>query len=228
MALYELVLRQQVNAQEVINRWNYTSTGTPVGVSGSFGLVSAAGGVLTGSPGDFPSGTLMAAIKGQQASDVIFVELAGINVYDPDDFFTIAWPSGLFGGVSGSSTALFIASGFRTNRVTRAVRRGFKRIAGVPTGAVGEFGAISSGQLALMVTTAARMTDVLNYTDGGNSLAFTPAIVKKLLYTTPAGNPAYMYFATLAEQITHLASGVTWEGYANARSQGSRQLGRGA
>lgn len=228
MALYELVLRQQTNATELINRWNYVSQGSPTGVTGSFALVSAAGGILTGDPAAFPAGEMMALVAAIQASDVIFVELAGINVYEDDDFFTIAYPSGIFGGVAAAGSAQFVASGFRTNRVTRAVRRGFKRFGGVPTGAISEFGALSVGHKASMATLAAKMSETLEYTDGGNSLSYVPTIVSKEKYTTPAGNTAYRYYSTLSAQLDHIAQGVTWEGYSIVRSQASRQLGRGA
>jgi hypothetical protein len=228
MALYEIVLQEQVNASVVINRWNYLSSGTPTGVTGSFALLVAFGAVPEGDPLDFPSGTVMAAIKAVQAADTIFVGLNSINVYEDDDFITTAFPTGIFGGVAGASSAQFVAGGLRTNRITRAVRRGFKRIAGVPAAAVGEIGGISGTYLTNLNALASVMSETLEYTEGGNALSFVPCVVSKQPYETPAGNTAYRYYASLETQLDHVASGVTWETYSNVRSQGSRQLGRGA
>jgi hypothetical protein len=228
MALYELILRQQTNAQMLINRWNYVSQGSPVGVTGSFALVSAAGAIADGDPLSFPVGGMFASIQALQANDVIFVEFMALNVYDLDDFYSIAYPTGLFGGVAQAGASLFVAAGFRTNRVTRAVRRGTKRFGGVPIGSIGEFGGLTAGYLTTMATCAAEMSATLEYTDGGNSLSFEPTIVSKQLIT-PVTNPRrYQYYPTLAEQLEHVAQGITWEAYTNTRSQNSRQLGRGA
>lgn len=227
MALYEVVLQQQLNATVLINRWNYVSSGSPVGVTGAFALAVAFGANVSGSPPVIPVGTPLAGVQGVQAEDCIFVSLSSINVYDDDDFYTAAFPTGLFGGVTGASSSQILASGFRTNRVTRAVRRGFKRIGAVPAARVGEFGALTSPQLTAMATLAGEMSDTLNYTDGGNALSFVPTVVSKQPYTTPAGNQAYRYWPTLTEQLAHVAQGVTWEVYSTARGQQSRQLGRG-
>jgi len=55
MALYEVVVEQSYAGQQCINRFNYVSSGTPSGVTGSFGLIAALGLLLEGEPVGFPA-----------------------------------------------------------------------------------------------------------------------------------------------------------------------------
>lgn len=228
MSLYEVVLNQTYFAQECVNRWNYGCVGEPVGVTGSFGLTFALGAILEGDPLDLPVGGFMATLQALQNSQVVFVDLLVRNVYDPTDFYTYAWTTPIVGGVAGGGVSPTVAFGFRTNRLRADIRRGQKRFVGVSLSDDANGGLFTGTTVTRMNAMAAKMSEVLEYTGGGNSLQFSPAVCKRERYTTPAGNPAYRYFASESTQATNSVGPVTWERLVDSRTQGSRQYGRGA
>jgi len=225
---YEVVLRGSYAGQEVINRWNYTIAGTLASVTGSFALASAFGtipDVITG----FPSDGLFQAIRNIQAASTEYIELVVKEIWDEEDFYTNPFDTGTLGSVSGAGAPGVDAIGFRTNRVTRAIRRGTKRFVGVPQGWIGDTGSLTGGatQIAALATL---MAANITYDDEGNTITFTPAVAGKEKYH-PASNPtgwAYKYYGSWALQSPHVAQGFLWQPYDNVRSQTSRQLGRGA
>lgn len=225
--LYEVVLAQQYFAQDCVNRFNYVGEGTPSGVTGSFALTFALGAILTGDPLDLPVDGFMATLQALQNSQVVFQNVLVRNVYDVNDFYTYAWTTPIVGGVSGGGTSPAIAFGFSTNRVRADVRRGQKRFVGVSLSDDANGGLWVSGAITRMNALAAKMTDALAYTEGGNSLNFSPAVCKREPYTTPAGNKAYRYHASKTTQLADTVTGVVWNRTVDARTQGSRQYGRG-
>ena len=226
--ILELVLVQSLAGQQVVNKWNYVSSGTPVGVTNSQGLIVAFGGVYDAvTTHDFPADTCMKFIRNLQSSDVKNIQLLCRNIYPGADFYEIPYPLEAAGSVDSPSLPPFAAYGFNTSRVTTAIRRGQKRFAGVTESANDGEGNLNSTFLGLMGDLADAMSANLSYTDGGNSLTFIPAIVHKEKYTTPAGNDAYRYYSTEAVQLTHLAQGFAWNTKSQVRSQTSRQYGRG-
>lgn len=227
MALYEVVLNQTYFDQDMVNRWNYGSVGVPVGVTGSFGLTHALGAILTGDPLDLPVGGFMATLQALQNSQVVFVDLLVRNIYDPTDFYTYAWTTPITGGVAGGGTSPTQAFGFRTNRLRADIRRGQKRIGGVSLSDDANGGLFAGTAITRMNALAAKMSEVLEYSEGGNSLEFSPSVFKREKYTTPAGNPAYRYYASESVQATNSVGPVTWERVPDARTQASRQYGRG-
>lgn len=221
MAILELVLRQQYYNQDIVNRWNYVSAGTPAATTLSFALVQAFGGVTIG------EGTILESIQDVQVAAVKFVDIEARVLYSDSDFYTrpfAANTTGADGGVGMSPTAAF---GFRTNRVLLSVRRGTKRFVGVPEAAVGGGGVIETGTQAALQGIADAMSLPLTYDDEGNTLTFTPAVCGKDDYVTPSGKTAYKYFPNEATQLTHTAQGILWEVYDTLRTQNSRQYGRG-
>lgn len=227
MALYEVVLNLQYLEQKFVNRWNYTSTGTPVGVTGSFALIQALGLFTTGSPSNFPAGTMGAAIQAILNEQTIFVQAIARNVYDPTDFYDYAFVPDIVGGVAGVGLSPAFAIGFNSNRVRTDIRRGQKRFGGVDGDFVANGGQLSSTAITPCATVATRMSESPSYTDGGNSLEFTPAIVHKRKFTDTDGKVKYEYYPTLSEQLAFIASGITWFVKTTIRTQGSRQYGRG-
>lgn len=228
--LYEAVLSYQYQGQQCINRWNYLSTGVPAAVSGSFGLAYALGFILSEPPDpEAPAGTLLAELVAALPDEVVF-ESATVRAaadYDPEDFYEVLFPASFTGEDAGEAAAPFLAYGFRTNRVRTDISRGTKRFAGVVEGAMMNGGTLSSSAITLLNGWADIMSAVLEYTEDGESLSYTPCVVSKLEYTTPSGKRAYKYYSTLALQLDHLAVGVTWQPYQEVRSQVSRQYGRG-
>lgn len=228
--LYEVTLRGTYFNQEIINRWNYLSTGIPAAVSGSFALASAFGAIPDGVPPVFPSNTILADIRQMTVSTMVWLActVRAASDYDPVDFYEAQFGTGLTGNQPAQGMSPTQAFGFRTNVVRTDIRRATKRFAGVGEDVVDAGGIITSGGLGNMTTLANRMSAVLTYTDEGNSLSFSPCVVSKHLYTTPKGKKAYEYYETLAEQLTHLATGIQWQPYTQTRTQTSRQYGRGA
>lgn len=227
MALFELVLKGIYAGQNCVNRFNYVSTGTPAAVTLSFALASAAGFIASGEPPVFPSSTLFSGIRSIVNGGIEFNEVIVNNIYDLTDFYTTAFPNDTTGTQAGAGAPPFVAAGFRTNLVRRDVARGTKRFAGVPAEQVLTNGSLATGYVTQLQTLADVMASNLEYDDEGNTITFQPVIVSKLKYTTPSGKFAYKYYSTLALQLDHIAQGIDWEVYDNARSQTSRQVGHG-
>lgn len=225
-SLYEVVLVQSLDGQEVINSFNFLGDGTPAAVQFSFALTSAMGFIPDA--GLYPAG-IFSKLRQLQSTDLRYVETIVKDVYSLTDFYTRPFIN-TFGQVSNASGNLptYNAYSFRTNRVTRGVRRGQRRFAGLVEGSVDNWGKLTDGNIALVNELAVLMSSTLTYNDEGNTLTFTPCIVGKQKYTTPSGKSAYRYYPTYAEQVNHLAKGVQWEGIQFITTQNSRKVGRGA
>jgi hypothetical protein len=221
----EILLRGSIAGQETINRWNYLAAGTPAAVSLSFALTAAFG--FIDSAGVFPVDSVFRQIDDVVNDNASFAEAQVRAIYNPTDFYTRPFDPPQAGKGTGECMPPFIAMGFRTNRVTLAIRRGTKRIAGVNESAVGDNGVYTAGGLSGLTEVASRMSEVITYDDEGNTLTFTPVVVQREKYTTPSGKSAYRYYATESAQADHLAQGITWSAYGEVRGQSSRQYGRG-
>lgn len=228
MPLYEVVLEQQFESQQCINRWNYLMSGTPAAVTGSFALISVLGGLALSTT--LTDGTVMGEVQTLQNNQVTFVQITARAVYIDDDFYGNAFLANTVGaqGNAGSAGSPIDAYGFRSSRVKQSIRRGYKRFVGTDTALVGSGGRINNSGDTQMALVATAMGAVLNYTDDGNSLTFTPCIASKEKYTTDSGKEAYKYYATETLQAAHLAQGILWEAYDRVSSQVSRQYGRGS
>lgn len=229
MPLYEVVLKQIYDGQEMINRWNYTRTGTPASVSGSFGLLYAMGFIPDGTPPAFPADTVFNLVRMIQTNEVHYVEAICKEIWDVEDFYTTPFVSTINGLQTGGTAPTFAAIGFRTNRVRQDIDRGTKRFSGFPQGWLGANNTVP-GSAEAAENLAEEMSAALTYDDEGNTLTYSPCVVSKEKYH-PATNPtgwAYRYYDTEAEQSTHLAQGILWQAYDTTRSQVSRQIGRGS
>lgn len=227
--IYEVTLTQRYFDQLAINRWNYLSTGTPIGVTGSFALLTAMG--LIDSAGVFPTGTIGEQLNGFQPVEVVWEGALCKAIREaPLDFYDYAYPAGTNGGNAGTDAASpALAYGFRTNRTRTDIRRATKRFVGVLEGGTNDGGVIDSATLTELEDLAALMSETLSYTDGGNSLTFAPIVVQKEEYTVPSsGKKAYRYYDTISEQMDHIMTGIVWTPYDRVRTQTSRQYGHGA
>lgn len=233
MALYEVILQQTYFGQEIINRWNYISQGTPAAVTGSFALTSALGAIfdITAVPPAYPPDHLMRLIAGAQANDVVFDFVSVRNLYSVTDFYETPFLNPLTGTGASESLSPINAFGFRTNRVRTDIRRGTKRLVGVTADTVQDGGVLTPTTLtAILNPIAAKMSEVLEYNDEGNALTFTPAIFGRERYLPNPelpDRPAYRYYPTEVEQLEHVATGILWDVYPQVRSQTSRQYGKG-
>ena len=228
MPLYEVVLEQRYMQQQCINRWNYVGSGTPAAVVPSFGLLSALG--MIANITTLEDGTVAGEIQALQNSQVIFVQATARAVYVDEDFYANPFVANTVGNVGSLATSMspLDAYGFRSNRVRQSIGRGYKRFVGMDEVFSGDGGLITTAARDQMTLIATAMGETLTYDDEGNTLTFIPCIVQKEKYTAPSGKDAYRYYATETLQAAHLAQGINWEGYAQQRSQTSRQYGRGS
>lgn len=234
MAIMEVTLAMTYRNQQCINRWNYISGGTPAAVSLSFALASAFGSIydLVAVPPGYPVDTPMSYIAAIVVAGVQFQQLTVKNVYSVTDFYQTPFVHPYVGNAAGTGSSPVLAAGFRTNLVRTDVARGTKRFVGISENFLAEGGVIEETAVDEMNNLAASMSEILTYDDEGNTLTFTPAVCGKQEYDPNPDNPdanhrAYRYFPTEAEQLAKTASGVLWQAYDTARSQSSRQYGRG-
>lgn len=229
MALMEITYQYQYQGQEMINRWNYVSGGTPAAVTLAFALVEAFAGIVVANP-DAP----LRRVLGIQHTTVDPVLLAARDVYSNTDFYEFPFPSGWAGLRGGEAASPLLAWGFFTNRVRSDIRRGTKRIGGISETDLGVGGAIAPGSEGFINAVATSMSNVLEYDDEGNTITFSPAVVKKQRYVPDPLRPtqyAYRYIPEdeggQAAQLADTVTGVLWTAYDRVRSQTSRQFGRG-
>jgi len=226
--IYEVTLAATYFDQQIINRWNYLSSGAAVGITGAAALAAALGFVVSGA--DFVTGSLARAMQLLQSTSLLYNSVLVKAIREaPTDFYDFSMPTGI-GGANGGSNAMSPTSayGFYTNRVRTDIARGTKRFAGVTEVDAGAGGAFVEGTIAAMTDLAELMSTSLPYTDGGSSLNFAPIVVQKLMYTTPPAKKAYRYYDTISEQLDHIAEGIVWTPYPQVRTQVSRQYGHGA
>ena len=224
MAIYEVTLMQEFRGVQTINRFNYILSGVPAAVTGSYALIEALG--YANSSTQTPL-TVLGHLQACQHEEVEFVNIVAKNLYSVTDFYETPFLPGTVGTI-GSVDALppFVSFGFKTNRVRSDVARGTKRFIGLNETWVNG-GTLVESALTALNTLSGAMSATLTYNDEGNTLTYTPAVCGKELYTTPKNTQAYRYYATEVEQLEHTASGVLWQAYTTARSQTSRQFGRG-
>jgi hypothetical protein len=228
MAILELVVNQKYYNQLVINRFHYVSSGTPASVSLSFGLVNAAGFVPDPpSATTFAEDTLADAFENIQVEALTYVSAYARDLFSVTDFYEIPYVNAITGDRTGSGMSPAVATGFYSNRVRTDIRRGMKRFAGLSETDCDAGGVLAAGFSASTTLMSNALGATLTYDDEGNTLTFVPAILGLEEYTTPSGKRAYRPYATQSAQLSHIAQGVTWAVYPQARTQVSRQYGRG-
>lgn len=230
--LLEVTLNYTYSNQQFVNRWNYVGSGTPAAVSMSFGLMDVLGFHPTG--GTAPSGSLLDKIAALCHTSVRFEQAICINPYDPTDFDAEPFVVQVPGRATGDGEPPMIALGFRSSQTRRDIRRGYKRFGGMSEALFSAGGGIDLPNTDI-TNLANVMADTLTYDDSGNTLTYVPAIVKKEKYPVPGSSPtryAFRYLRPLDDtgrdaQIALTAQGFLWQPYSTARTQNSRQYGRG-
>lgn len=229
MPVMEATLTASYAGQECVSRFNFITVSTTASVTLSLALAEAMG--VGGTAGAFAAGSLLESIRQLTNVGVTYTQLTTRNVYSNVDFFQLPFVSTIAGNVTAEGMPPFVAYGFKSSQSRRDVRRGYKRFVGVSETHIGNTGtllpAILNG-LALAVATA--LASPITYDDNGNVITFDPAICSKQKYVVPNSNPpreAYRYYPTEAAQIAQSATSIAWQSYTDARSQSTRQRGRG-
>lgn len=220
---YSVTLRMAVLAQQAINRWTYFIP-TGGGSSSALELLQLMGFIPTGSPLAFPTGTIGGIMQSILSAQLSFIEVEAVELYTPTDFYTAAYSPALTGGEVAGISSVTDAFGFFSTRVRTDVKRGFKRLAGVPADGYGGGSQVDPAFLGVLVTLAEAMSNVLT----GATADYSPSVFQFQEYTTPRGNKAYRKYDDPSVQATHVAYPVDWAPYGEIRTQVSRQLRRGS
>jgi len=231
--LLEVTLTTAYHAQTFVNRWNYKAEGTAPPDGFAWGLNDAMGFHPVG--GTPPVGSILEGIMNMVSQNCAAVQAICINPYDPEDFDAQPFIPRPIGPYSGQDNAPFISIGFRTNQTRRDVRRGTKRVGGLTEELFEGGGALTGAAITLADDLAALMNATLSLTVDTATSTYTPCVVKKDKYVVPGSDPerfAYRYLPPYDDtgrdaQLLLIATGLTWEPYSDARSQVSRQYGRG-
>jgi hypothetical protein len=231
--LLETTLTTTYHGQTFVNRWNYKAEGSPPPDGFAWGLNEAMGFHPVG--GTPPADTILEALMGFLSVGCAAVQAICINPYDPEDFDAQPFIPRPVGPDTAEQAAPFLAIGFRTNQTRRDIRRGTKRFSGLSELAFEDGGAVKATFIAFANTLGDKMDEVLSLTVGSDTSTYTPCVVKKDKYVVPGSDPerfAYRYLPPYDSsgrdaQLELIATGLTWEVYSDARSQVSRQYGRG-
>jgi len=229
VAILEAVLTCSYYDQLIVNRFHYLATGDATPVTPAFALLSAMGGIApTASPWTFPTDTILWQYQGNASSGVVFKSLYVRNLYDVTDFVEQAYPATVLGKNTGEGMSPAVAIGLTATRVRTDIKRASKRFAGVSEDHVEAGGVLNSTGLSVAAGLASKCSATLSYTVGGASVSMVPAVLGLEEYTAPSGNRAYRVYATESAQLDHIATGFTYSGMPQVRTQTSRQYGRGA
>lgn len=221
--LYEVLLRQTYLGQSVINRWHYNGSGTPASVQPSFGLAFAFGVVPDGEPPAFPDDTVFKRMSELQSVAVAYEELQVTALYDVEDFYVRPFVPVAHGLQTGTAMAPYEQYPFSSSRVRTDIDRGRKAVAGMIESAVGEGGVFEGGIIGNMNNLADAMSETLTYDDEGNTLTFVPCVLGFEKHTRVGKPPLYKKYATLAEQLDHVAQGILWSAKGRSSTQNTRK-----
>jgi len=227
MGFYEVVLNTQYLEQKFVNRWNYFAEEDFPTSQGAFGLIQALGLYASGSPANFPVGTMGAAIQALLNEQVIFVQAYAKNIYNPFDFYDYAFPDDVVGGVAGAGISPVLAIGFTSSRTRTDIRRGQKRFGGIDGDWVTNGGALSATAITAANTLAARMSEDVEFDTGIGIFEYKPCIASKKKPSEVPLSDGYEYWPTEDEQFGHSMFNIVWSVKDDIRTQGSRQYGRG-
>lgn len=207
--IFQLVMKQTYLGQECLNVFFYRqiSENTDPDITSAQALASA-----------FDQ-DVCPAIAGIQIEACEFDTLEVINLFDPGDLNSrniTAVSTGAIVATDALNT--FHAMEYRTSRVTRAIRRGFKRFTGMDESMV------IVGQLnPSFYTVATAVKDAMNATiqQDGEPLTpnFQPVIVKRIKYVTSSGSTAYRLPTDVVEAEYYKANFL----YTRVSTQNSRK-----
>lgn len=229
MPLYEVTLEQTYFGQQCINRWNYQAGSIPGGASGAYLLTVAMGAIADDDTPAFDLTTILGKMQQLQSASVTFVELVVKTLYSVTDFYTYAFPTGTVGGGGGEPLSPVMALGYSSDRTRADIRRSQKRFVGLTEANVENGGVLTSAYATSAQALGVMMGNPNTVTVDGVTTVFNPVTLGREKYHPPGKTTwAYRYWPTEAEQLDHVANITQFNVKNQARSQTSRQYGRGA
>jgi hypothetical protein len=158
------------------------------------------------------------AINTLQITTVTNSELYVYNLLDPTDLEVRGLSGG--GDTAGTVNTQIDAIGFRSNRTRRDIRRGFKRIGGIPDSAVVDQ-ALNTAFNTAAGTLAGLFGDQLLTTAPNPNSAYDPIVIKRIFTGITGGKRQYRLPETEGELEYFIAS--QWQHSSNIRSQATRR-----
>lgn len=229
MPLYEATLEQRYFGQQCINRWNFQSPTPPSGSSGAFLCAVAMGAVAGDTAPAFDPGLILGKLQQLQVIQAVYVQLVIKMLYSVTDFYTYAFPSGTTGAGGGEGLSPVMALGYTSDRTRADIRRSQKRFTGLAESVVDAGGTLTSAFATSAQVLGTIMGNPSVALVDGVATIFSPVVLGREKYHPPGKTTwAYRYWPTEAEQLTHVAPINDFTVKQSARSQTSRQYGRGS
>lgn len=228
MPYYEVTLQQLYFGQECINRWNYQSAAPPSGTSGAYLCAVGMGAIADDDTPAFDITTILGKLQQLQSTSVTFVELVVKTLYSVTDFYTYSFPTGTVGTGGGEPMSPTMALGFSSDRTRANIRRSQKRFVGLTESVLDAGGVLSSSYATSAQVLGTMMGNPNTVTLDGVTTTFNPVTMGRLKYHPPGKTTwAYKYYPE--DELADHAAPITQFNVKNqARTQTSRQYGRGA
>jgi hypothetical protein len=148
---------------------------------------------------------MLFVVPTMQSADIQHISLKVQALFALDDNFELA--TGDVGTIGTEAFPSASAINFTLRPLSRAVRPGSKRIAGIPENAGNHNVVNNAGYLTAVENVRLQMEQGIEF--GLTPLAtYDPCIVKRIPYTAPSGRPAYRLPTTGAEAFVFGVSGA--------------------
>lgn len=193
---YQLRDKQDYRGQLCLNVYYYVQT------EGTEGAESLANAFFQ---------DVVSAVRPLQVDNLSHTGIEVINLDNLSDFYELMPTANNAGTISTEMDAIFMAYSFKLVRTSRAVRNGYKRVAGVAVADVSDGDVDTAAYTRLQAAADAMAANIQYSTD---SAIFKPVIMKKT-----GTSPNIVYTAYDISDVTYSQTFTT---------QSSRKYGRGA
>lgn len=211
--VYEITDVQELRGQEVLNVYFYRQNEIFGTTNPTYAQAAAEAWV----------DQILPAVTAVQSQDVVHTALRVKNLFDASDAFEIV--HSIPGDQSNSTSSNFDAIGLQLGGETAAVRKGAKRIAGIPDAAEAAGVITDAGLIAAGADLAEALEAALQIGTLITSPVFLPVLVKRVRSGSP-GNYEYRLPENAGETVSTKIINVLFE--ILLTSQVSRKLGLGS
>lgn len=217
--LFQLTHVQSLFGQQVVNVYTYVLSTNTFGAS-----VNAAAQLQQLWRIKFLNTDTEAFKAGCFVEDLLSMSVRAVNLYNPLVYseYLDGTPAGTF---EGNAMPTYETFSLRTPWLGPTIRRGFKRLAGVPE-AYGNGGVLNTTTRNQLATFADAMNSSMSEVVGADEITFHPCIVKRVKYVTEEGKIAYRMPENAQEGIFDIVQ--DWQELGTLTTQNSRKLGYGA